>query len=226
MRKVFAFLTIFILAYFITSDQTEIKEFNRSKKKLSSPNQTNPLLSSSAKKESIGKVEISNKRSTAVSKQKIMEDYLHFQKNRVPQELKEYVNLRRKVFKSEEEQELWYQTLKDPNLYKSSLERLYLEKNNIQKYEIFQRMNTVNYLIDVLNLSLDEGNDEKVVEILNFIRKDVSSENLQMKKAIAGDKMEIFMALYQRDRQMAEGLLESIKGSKSHKLLTYAIKNI
>lgn len=140
-------------------------------------------------------------------------------------DLAQFRFLQRKVLLKREERELLREIYQDPELLKAAKRDLLAEgEKSFSEDRQFQRL----YRVEYLGMSLDWNDNPSRQSFLNVIKELIVAKNisdaqeLELRRSLAGDKVELFMILLHYDRAQAEALLTDAQGTDLMKLLEYA----
>jgi hypothetical protein len=140
-------------------------------------------------------------------------------------DLAQFRFLQRKVLLSPEEKETLRAIYKDPEMLEAAkLDLLAEGEKTLSEDRQFQRL----YRVEYLGMALEWTDNPNRTSVLDSIKELILAKNihrdqeLELRRSLAGDKVEMFMILLNSERAMAEALLEEVRGSELEKLLSYA----
>ena len=140
-------------------------------------------------------------------------------------DLAQFRLLQRKVLLKPEERESLQAIYRDPELLAAAKRALLAEGETVfSEDRQFQRLYRVEYVGMALEWQENPARDAVLREAKELIlAKNIhNDQELELRRSLAGDKVELFMILLHNDRAGAEALLEQAKGTDLQKLLQYA----
>lgn len=140
-------------------------------------------------------------------------------------DLAQFRHLQRKVLLHPEEKESLRGIYQDPQLRDAAkLDLLAENEKTFSEDRQFLRL----YRVEYLGMGLEWKDNPHRAEMLTTVQEVILAKNihtnqdLELRRSLAGDKVELFMILLHNDRAQAELMLDQNRGTDLEKLLAYA----
>jgi hypothetical protein len=136
----------------------------------------------------------------------------------------EYERLRGKALPTFEEQSQLRAMLKDPEMIESAKRDLTATESAVSEEAQYRRMSRV----ELLDAALEWGDNPAREAILLAVEEVILTPNvveaqpLELQRSLAGDKVELYMSLLDRDPELAESIAEKAKDTPFERLIEYA----
>ncbi|MFP2907254.1 hypothetical protein ACLESD_19840 [Pyxidicoccus sp. 3LFB2] len=140
-------------------------------------------------------------------------------------DIAQFRQLQRKVLRKSTERDLLQDIYKDRELIETAKKDLLAEGERVFSDEAeFRRL----YRVEYLGMGLEWKENPERPALLGDIEQLVRANNihpemdLELRRSLAGDKVELFMILLHNDRARADALLASVQGTRLEPLLAHA----
>lgn len=140
-------------------------------------------------------------------------------------DIAQFRHLQRKVLLRPEEKETLREIYQDEEILAAAKHDLLAEnEKTFSEERQFQRL----YRVEYLGMGLEWQDNPRREKLLGTVKELISTKNLtpdqdqELRRSLAGDKVELFMILLHNDRAQAEQLLADARGTDIEKLLEYA----
>ena len=140
-------------------------------------------------------------------------------------DLAQFRQLQRKVLRKSSEKDMLQDIYKDRDLIDAAKKDLLAEGERVYSDEAqFRRL----YRVEYLGMGLEWKENPERPALMSSVEELLRADNihpdmdLELRRSLAGDKVELFMILLHNDRARAEALLTSVQGTRLEKLLVHA----
>jgi hypothetical protein len=135
-----------------------------------------------------------------------------------------YRQLQSKVLRTIEEREQFHRMLKDVSFIDAAKRDLIETGSNFSEEDQYKRMCRVEYL----DAALEWSDNPERATLLDTVEDIIFAPNIRvsqddlMQHSIAGDKVELYLALLERDPERAKEIAAKAKGTEFERLIAYA----
>ena len=166
----------------------------------------------------------------SVTKKLNMEEYSNSQAFKRyalgPDFLRPYFAIKQKALLNRQDKIQLEELLSSEALFDKCLEKLSSIDSIYDEYQEKDRIMAIKFISQAMKWKENPLRDDLLKKISKFLTGNPTPKkaDLKTKKSVAGDRVELFLSLYDQDSSIAFELIEENKGSKSEQLFQYALR--